>query len=110
MSQRVAKVESLIQQVAATVLRDILEADAAAVTVTRVDAAPDLHNATIWIGVLSTRKVPAEKTWKRIQGLQGAVQAAVAKQTVMKYSPHLHLKLDTGGAYADQIDRLLKGL
>lgn len=109
MSERVAKVESLIQQVAATSLSALLEGDAAYVTITRVDAAPDLRNATVWIGLLAEEAKQAT-VWDRLQHLTAAIQADVAARLTMKYVPRLHFKLDTGGAYAAEIDRLLKDL
>jgi ribosome-binding factor A len=97
MSQRVAKVESVIQAVVAPALLELLEADAAQVTVTRVDAAPDLRSATVWIGLLGTEP-GQERLWR------------VSRAMTMKYAPQLHLKRDTGGAYAEEIERLLRGL
>ena len=44
--------------------------------VTRVDAAPDLRNATVWIGLLGTPAVQ-DKIWARIEGGQGQLQDAL---------------------------------
>lgn len=109
MSQRVAKMESLIQQVVATTLVNLLDRDAAAVTVTRVDAAGDMRNATVWIGLLGDDAV-AEKLWLRIEGAQRHLQTALSAKLTTKFVPKLHLRRDTGGAYAAEIDRLLRGL
>jgi ribosome-binding factor A len=109
MSQRVAKLESLIQQLVATELRDRLEADAAAVTVTRVDAAPDLRNATIWIGLLGD-DASQQRIWDHVQSEYPAIQSAVNGKMTTKFVPRLHLRRDTGGEYAAEIDRLLRGL
>ncbi len=109
MSQRVAKVESVIQQVVATAASDLLERDAARVTVTRIDAAPDLRNATVWFGLLGTER-QQEVLWERLQSVHGNIQAALAKRLTMKFVPVLHFRRDTGGAYAAEIDRLLKKL
>jgi ribosome-binding factor A len=106
-TQRVAKVESLIQQVVASALVERLERDAAGVTVTRVDAAPDLRNATVWIGLLGTEK-QQEVLWALIERERGEIQTALGKKTTMKYSPRLQFKRDTGGEYAAEIDRLLR--
>ncbi len=108
MSERVAKVESVIQQVVATSLRNYLEADAAGVTVTRVDASPDLHNATVWIGLLGDTDAAESPVWKRIMGLTGKVQHDLGQRMTNKYVPRIHFKIDTGGAYAAEIDRLLR--
>lgn len=109
MTQRVAKVESVIQQVVATALTELLERDAAAVTVTRVDVAPDLRNATVWVGLLGD--APAqEAVWAHVERVRGQLQEALGGKFTMKYVPRLHLRRDTGGEYAAEIDRLLRGL
>jgi ribosome-binding factor A len=108
-SQRVAKVESVIQQAVARALVELLERDAASVTVTRVDAAPDLRNATVWIGLLGAPK-QQERLWARLEGLRPALQDAVAPKLTMKFVPVLHVRRDTGGEYAAEIDRLLRNV
>jgi ribosome-binding factor A len=109
MSQRVAKVESLIQQVVATKLIELLERDAAAVTVTRVDAAPDMRNATVWIGLLGDE--PAQnRAWDHLERERWELQEALGAHMTTKFVPRLHFKRDTGGEYAAEIDRLLRKL
>lgn len=107
MSQRVAKVESLIQTVVASALPQLLERDAAAVTVTRVDAAPDLRHATVWVGVLGDNEA-ASAVWSRLEGLRGELQDELARNMTTKFVPRLALKRDTGGEYAIEIERLLR--
>jgi ribosome-binding factor A len=109
MSQRVAKIESLIQQVVATSLVELVGPDAARVTVTRVDAAPDLHNATVWVGILGDA-AQAEAIMKRLQQIHSSLQAALSRRLQTKFVPRLHVRQDTGGEYAAEIDRLLKNL
>lgn len=107
MSQRVAKVESLIQQLVARALTEQLERDAAAVTVTRVDASPDLKNAVVWVGLLGNAAAQ-ERIWTRIDRIRGDLQASVADAMTTKFVPRLHFKRDSGGEYAAEIDRLLR--
>ncbi|HEX3082164.1 MAG TPA: ribosome-binding factor A [Candidatus Saccharimonadia bacterium] len=109
MSQRVAKVESIVQQTVAGVIPEILEQEAAYVTVTRVDVSPDLRAATVWIGLLGDAAIQ-DRTWERLEGGAGRMQAALRGKFTMKFTPRLHLKKDTGGEYAAEIDRLLRGL
>ncbi|HUD11269.1 MAG TPA: ribosome-binding factor A [Candidatus Saccharimonadia bacterium] len=109
MSQRIAKVESLIQHVVASRLTEILERDAASVTVTRIDAAPDMRNATVWVGLLGT-SAAQDKLWARVERERGDLQAALATNMSTKFVPRLIFKRDTGGAYAAEIDRLLRDL
>lgn len=109
MSQRVAKVESLIQQVVATAVLEALGPDSARVTVTRVDAAPDLRNATVWFGLLGTDDEQA-RLMAALQARHGEIQAELAGHMAIKFVPHLHFRHDTGGEYAAEIERVLKGL
>jgi ribosome-binding factor A len=106
-SQRVAKVESLIQQTVAAEIRELFAGDSARVTITRVDAAPDLRSAIVWIGLLGS-EADTKVLWERLVGARNILQAGVAKRMTMKYSPGIHLRLDTGGAYAADIERLLR--
>jgi ribosome-binding factor A len=109
MSQRVAKVESLIQQVVATKLIELLDRDAAAVTVTRVDAAPDMRNATVWIGLLGD-DAEAARLWAHVERERTELQEALSAHMTTKFVPRLHFKRDTGGEYAAEIDRILRRL
>jgi ribosome-binding factor A len=101
--------ESLIQAVVAGALPEVLERDAAAVTVTRVDASPDLRNATVWIGLLGA---PGEqdRLWERVEGARGELQSALAGKLTTKYVPRLHWRRDSGGEYAEHMERLLREL
>ena len=107
MSQRVAKLESLIQQIVATALVDLLERDAARATVTRIDVSPDIRNATVWIGLLADGNA-REALWARIEAVRPEIQHAVGAKVTTKFVPRIHLRHDTGGEYAAEIDRLLR--
>jgi ribosome-binding factor A len=109
MSQRIAKTESLIQQVVATALIELMEKDAAVVTVTRVDAAPDMRSAIVWIGLLGTPD-QQDKLWENLERKRGMLQASVAAAMTSKFVPRINMKRDTGGEYAAHIERLLRGM
>lgn len=108
-SQRVAKVESMIQGIAATALWTELERDGALVSVTNVDASPDLRNATIWVGILGD-EATGLRIFDRVQGIKPMVQSKLAKSMTMKYVPRIHFRHDTGGAYSAEIGHLLDTL
>lgn len=109
MSQRVAKMESLIHSTVAAELPQLLDRDAAVVTVTRVDASPDLRNANVWVGLLGGLE-ERDRLWARVKQERGSLQSALAANVATKYVPKLHLKLDTGGEYAEHMERVLRGL
>jgi ribosome-binding factor A len=105
MSQRTEKVESIIQQTVAAELRAQIHDSAGQVTVTGVDVSPDLKQAVVWVGLIGSTELFAE-----VQDLRKEVQAVVAKTLTTKFVPRIEFKLDTGGQYAEHIDRLLKNL
>jgi ribosome-binding factor A len=107
MSQRVAKVESLIQQTVAPVLSQLLDRDAGYVTVTRVDVSPDMKHAIIWLGILGNA-AQHDRLLGLIKHYGGELQQRVARAVTMKYVPHLVFRLDTGGEYAAEIEQLLR--
>jgi ribosome-binding factor A len=108
-TQRVQKIESLIQQVVATQIPGLIGRDSARVTVTGVDAAPDLRNATVWLGVLGTNRDPdGEKLYAAVVAEKSSLQSSLARTLTTKFVPHLTLKQDTGGAYAEHITRIMQ--
>ncbi|HSX01067.1 MAG TPA: 30S ribosome-binding factor RbfA [Candidatus Saccharimonas sp.] len=109
MNQRIAKVESLVQQVVARAVPELYPEAAAQLTVTRVDVSPDLHNATVWFGMLG-EPAQQEVMLTGLQQRQGEIQERLAGTMATKYVPRLHFRQDTGGEYAANIERILKDL
>jgi ribosome-binding factor A len=110
MSQRTEKVASLVHQIVATELTQL--PGAAHLTVTGVEVAPDLRQATIWIGVLAPgdNDARAAQLFAVATEARDQLQAAVARQLTTKFVPRLTLQRDVGGAYADRMTRLIRGL
>ncbi len=110
MSQRTAKMASVIQQIIAAELLIRLGPDAALVTVTAVEVAPDLKTATGWIGLIPDDEAARQALFTQVLTHREELQAAVAKSLKAKFTPRLILKLDSSGAYAQHIDTLLRDL
>jgi ribosome-binding factor A len=68
-----------------------------------------MRNATVWIGLLGEPATQA-RLWEHVERERGELQAALGSQMATKFVPHLHLRRDTGGEYAAEIDRLLRKL
>ena len=107
MSQRTEKVESLVQQVVATEIINLMGQDGALITVTGVDVTPDLRHATIWLGIIGD-PISQKKLLDRVVGGGGDFQRAVSAKMTTKFVPRLDFRADTGGEYAANIDKLLK--
>ena len=109
MTQRTEKVESLVKQTVATALVVELGPAAARVTVTAVTVSPDLKHAIVWLGIIESDK-KRQGLFEEVIEVRPALQAAVAKIMTTKYIPKLELKLDTGGDYAEHINRIIREL
>jgi len=109
MSQRTEKVESLVKQTVATAMVTELGPKAALITVTSVDVAPDLKHAVVWLGILA-EDLKRQKLFDETLEVRPQLQAAVAGIMTTKYIPKLELRLDTGGDYAEHINRIIREL
>ena len=61
------------------------------VTINQVDATSDLKNAHVFVSVLGTA---GEDVINQLEAHRAALQSAVAKNVVLKYTPHLVFYLD----------------
>ena len=110
MSNRMLKVESLVQQIVAQQMPELLGPAAGRLTITGVDVTPDLRQANVWVGVLAESAEAKQIEFDKLNEVKHDFQQAVAKGMTTKFVPHLHFKLDAGGEYAEYISKLLKGI
>jgi len=110
MSLRLQRVRELLKREIGEVIRRLLPVDEVGlINVNDVDVAANLHNATVFIGVLGgeaqkKRAMEAlEQNRKRIQGYLG-------KAVVLKYTPQLRFVLDESVERGNRIIRLLDEL
>lgn len=106
MKHRMARVaEILKRELSAAILREV-PSGGALVTVTDLEVAPDLRNATVHVGVLGT---PAQQKQElaRLEQHRAVLQAECAKRVVLKFTPHLHFRLDESGERATRVLDLL---
>jgi ribosome-binding factor A len=110
MSLRLQRVRELLKREIGEVIRRQLPVDEVGlINVNDVDIAPNLHNATVFIGVLggAAQKKKAmealEQSRKRIQGYLG-------KAVVLKYTPRLRFVLDDSVERGNRILRILDDL
>lgn len=112
MKHRLARVaEILKRELSAAVLREV-PSDGALVTINAVDVSPDLRNATVHVGVLGTAAQQKDALARLVQH-RAVLQAECARRVVLKFTPHLHFKLDEsverGSRVLDILDELDQG-
>ena len=110
MSLRLQRVRELLKREIGEVIRRQLPVDEVGlINVNDVEVAANLHNATVYIGVLGgeTQKKKAmealEQSRKRIQGYLG-------RAVVLKYTPHLRFVLDESVERGNRVLRILDEL
>ena len=113
MSQRIDRVDELLrQEIGAILEREVSDPRIGFVTVTRVEASPDLAHARVWVSIIGT---PGERT-ASLRALEHAmpyVRRALGSRIRIKRIPALHVHLDEsierGARILELIDKVASG-
>jgi ribosome-binding factor A len=83
--------------------------EAPLVTIQQVDVTPDLKHAHVYLSIIGS---PAQQTkaLTAIQNKRTALQYAISRRIVMKYTPQLHFKMDTGIERGTHVIRIMDEL
>jgi ribosome-binding factor A len=106
MSERIAKLNSLVQQEVANILAKEIEFPSSYfVTVSRTEVADDAESAKIWISVMPATHQQAvlDIVTKQIKDIQSILN----KRLVMKFVPKLTFLIDESNERADRITKVL---
>lgn len=105
MSQRIQKINSLIQHELGDILsREIDSPHHALITITEVITSKDLRNCTVYISVFPEKY--ARKSLSIIQRHRG-IQRLLSRRLFLKFLPKLTFKIDNTQERAAEIYRLL---
>ncbi|RFC44596.1 MAG: ribosome-binding factor A [Verrucomicrobia bacterium] len=106
---RLERINELLKREMGDLLRREIHFDAQLVTVQHVDVTPDLKNAHVFMSVIGT-----EKQRKGVMSLLRTrcphLQFLLSRRVIMKYTPHLHFKLDEGIERGTRIINLMDEL
>jgi ribosome-binding factor A len=98
--------EAVREVVSMAILTQVRDPRVKDVTVTRVEMAPDMRNATVHVSVMGT---PAQEQLA-LRGLArsaGFLQAQIAERIETRYTPRLRFELDQGVKHSLEIARVL---
>jgi ribosome-binding factor A len=110
MSLRLQRVRELLKREIGEVIRRLLPVDEVGlINVNDVDVAPNLHNATVFIGVLGG-EAQKKKAMEALEQSRKRIQGYLGKAVVLKYTPHLRFVLDESVEKGNRILRLLDEL
>jgi len=105
-SNRIEKLNSLIQQIVGASLLEILHGSIEGlVTVSRVETSGDARWAKVWVSIVGGDD---DKILERIKKNIYDIQGNLNNQLAMKMPPRLSFFLDTTPRYVQHIDELIK--
>lgn len=107
-SHRSLRIAEAIREVVATaVLFEVSDPRVQGVTVLRVEVAPDLRNATVFVTVMGS---PGDRAtaMKGLRSATGFLQTKVAGRLQLRYAPILAFKLDEGVKKSVEMGRLIE--
>jgi ribosome-binding factor A len=91
MKHRLLRVNEVLKRELSGIITREMKFEKGLVTINQVDVTSDLKNAHVFVSVLGTAGADVVK---QLEAHRAALQSALAKQVVLKYTPHLVFHLD----------------
>lgn len=106
MSNRIIRVNELVQREISDILRKRFQSESVVVTITEVRVSPDLHDARVFVSVVGDDElVTAKLRWLRSKA--GEIREEVARRVVLKYLPKFEYVLDQSAIRGTRILKML---
>jgi ribosome-binding factor A len=110
MSLRLERVRELLKREIGEVIRRELPVNQAGlINVNDLEVAPNLKNATVFIGILGG-KAQKDKGMELLEKNRKRIQGIVAKGVVLKYTPRLRFVLDESVERGNRVLKILEEL
>ena len=110
MSLRLQRVKELLKrEIGEVIRRQLPVSEVGLINVNDVDVAPNLHNATVYIGVLGGDS-QKKRAMEALEENRGRIQGYLGKAVVLKYTPRLRFVLDDSVEQGNKILRILDEL
>ena len=103
---RLLRVNELVRRQLSMIITRDMRFDDVLVTVNQVDVTPDLKNAHVFVSVLG--KGSAKGVIAQLDANRVILQAEMAKDVVLKYTPHLTFHLDDSIERGDRVFKILR--
>ena len=111
-TNRIAKVNSLIQHELGPVLHEFLDWQKGLVTITKVETSKDMKWAKIWISIFDPSSKDTAESDKKIMDFLTKniydIQGELNKHFHTKIIPRISFKLDVSPRYVEHIDELIR--
>lgn len=103
---RLLRVNELVRRQLSIIITRDMRFEDALVTINQVDVTPDLKNAHVFVSVLG--KGSAKGVIAQLDANRVILQAEMAKDVVLKYTPHLTFHLDDSIERGDRVFKILR--
>ena len=107
MKHRLERVNELMRRELGELINREISFQAALVTVQQVDITPDLKNAHVFVSVMGTPE-QSKGALAKLHASRKNLQHLLSKRVVLKFTPHLHFKLDDSIERGTRIINLLE--
>ena len=106
MSNRIVRINELVQRELNAYLRKRYQSEAAAITIASVEIAPDLKTGKVFVSILGSEDAVAGRmAWLRRQARE--LRREVGRHVVMKWTPLLDYVLDDTSVRATRVMQIL---
>ena len=105
-TRRTQRVDELLKQEIARVIRDLKDPRIGFATVMDVRTSPDLRHARVYVSFLGTEE-EKQVALAALTGARGYVRVRVGEEITLKYLPELHFELDRTLEQAARIDEII---
>ena len=110
MSLRLERVRELLKrEIGAVIRRELPVQEAGLINVNDLEVAPNLKNATVFIGILGG-KAQKDKGMEMLEKRRKRIQGLVARGVVLKYTPRLRFVLDESIERGNRILKIMEEL
>jgi len=105
-TRRTIRVDELLKQEIARVLRELKDPRVGFATVMDVRTTPDLRHARVYVSILGDER-EKQASLAALGKARGYVRGRVGEEITLKYLPELHFELDRTLEWAARIEELL---
>jgi ribosome-binding factor A len=105
-SNRIVRINELVQREISDILRRRHAAEAVAITIAEVRVAPDLRDGRVFVAIVGDDAAVADR-FRWLQKKAPEIREELAKRIVLKFLPHLTYVLDKS---SDRVARLLHAM
>jgi ribosome-binding factor A len=92
MKHRQLRVNELVKRELSSIIAREINFEGALVSINAVDVAPDLKSAQVFVSILGAGN--SKSVIDKLEANRPALQAALSRHVVLKYTPHLIFHLD----------------